>query len=615
MKIVLNSVNKKYGNTTVLDNINYSFYPGNVYLIKGVSGAGKTTLLEIITKKIRCDGKLSYDSIDTMDFAYSIKSDLIEYLTIRENLHLLAQDDKIIGITNELKISKTLDEYPANVSAGQYQRASLARLFLSNKKVLILDEPTSALDYDNKKIIYDYLYEHRQDKIIIVVSHDYSDTRFINLHIENNMLVEESENIVNDGKIICQDTINNFNMYSVNKIIKGVIKKRWLLMLLVSIFNIILILMSFVLVSFKDSRDKVVASFQTPLVEIDSFDPNAYYVANYNIGTVEHPGYIRCLFSPNNKFIFGDKEITLNDNEIITSSNLNIPDINVIVSDFGYNLISYNLVKEESFNNHLMIGKDTIDISNFNNIYYNYFSLNNKEITGNNVRAICYNIDEANLENEILTSSSPLLKKYDNYIVTSVEHINDNTGKSYINFEFSKDVYDYISDNIVNICMDYNKTSYISSKFINKNNVFNYDLIKEQYKSEYNTFKAYSLSRIVLLFICLFITLGTAILFSIIHKKYQHSKEILLALNFSNYKLRLLYYGTFILLLMGYLVAIILSIVLKTNLEKFVMDNYSIKNYSMDSFNYSVIINMLILVFITVFYSLKHKSIFYIDRM
>ena len=292
MKIILNNISKNFGKKSVLENINYTFYSDNVYLIKGVSGVGKTTLLEIITKKIKCDGLLSYESIDSYDFAYSIKNDLIEYLSVKENLMLISNEEEILNIAKELKIVGILDSYPKNISNGEYQRVSLARLFLYNKNVLILDEPTSALDYDNKDIIYDYLFNHKCNKIIIVVSHDHSDSRFINLTLNDKKLIEVSKNNPTKTNVISDYKQIKLRKKYLGKIVKPILKLYLLKMIMVLFFNIFLILLSFIMINFKDSRDDLVASLQNSLIEVDEITDKAYYLTKYNIGDSNNPSYI-----------------------------------------------------------------------------------------------------------------------------------------------------------------------------------------------------------------------------------------------------------------------------------------------------------------------------------
>ena len=59
----------------------------------------------------------------------------------------------------------------SGLSGGQWQRLSLARIYLRDAPILILDEPTSAIDAETEETIFDELRKNRRDKITIVISH------------------------------------------------------------------------------------------------------------------------------------------------------------------------------------------------------------------------------------------------------------------------------------------------------------------------------------------------------------------------------------------------------------------------------------------------------------
>ena len=301
---------------------------------------------------------------------------------------------------------------------------------------------------------------------------------------------------------------------------------------------------------------------------------------------------------------------------IISQYDYQIENVSVKVDNVPYNFISYNLVKEEYLHDRLMIGSNMIQISNFDNIYYNYFSTNNcSTLTGNNVRAIVHNIDDIDIKGECIISNSILLKKYDSYVISEMQFERDESNESYITLEFSQDVVNYIENNILNINIDYNSISYIDGNNINKSNVFNYEFIRNNNKEEYNEYKLYFAASICLYFICIFIAFELLIIFAMIHKKYQHSKEILLSLYFTNYKLRLIYYITSIFIVFSYIIALLLFVILKNNLLDMVRNITQLDVYNFNSFNYTILINLLIQIIITFCYAFKHKSIFYIDRM
>ena len=65
-------------------------------------------------------------------------------------------------------------ERGSSLSGGQRQRIAIARMLLSEARILILDEATSALDYASEKYIMDHLEEIRQGRTLLVIAHRYS---------------------------------------------------------------------------------------------------------------------------------------------------------------------------------------------------------------------------------------------------------------------------------------------------------------------------------------------------------------------------------------------------------------------------------------------------------
>ena len=68
--------------------------------------------------------------------------------------------------------NKKLGHKGVDLSGGQIQRISLARVFYNNRNILIFDEPTNNLDSKNKKIILENILKLKKDRIIIILSHD-----------------------------------------------------------------------------------------------------------------------------------------------------------------------------------------------------------------------------------------------------------------------------------------------------------------------------------------------------------------------------------------------------------------------------------------------------------
>ena len=168
---------------------------GDVICLLGPSGIGKTTILRAIAGlqkikngQIKLKGKvLSSDEINiepenrNISLAFQENS-LFPHYTVEKNILLGAEKnannkDKQITfkeIVDLLDISQILNQYPHQISAGEAQRASLARSLLSKPDLLLLDEPLSNVDQSHKEDIQEKLKKMLSKLKIttIIVTHD-----------------------------------------------------------------------------------------------------------------------------------------------------------------------------------------------------------------------------------------------------------------------------------------------------------------------------------------------------------------------------------------------------------------------------------------------------------
>ncbi len=145
---------------TALDGVSFSVRDRERLVILGPSGAGKTTLLRVIAGLERADdGSILVDERDVgnvpaEDRRVAIVFDrdgLFPHLTLRKNLAFALRGDKganerIDAAAHDFGIAAHLQKRPGSLSAGERQRASLARAMLSDPRVLLLDEPLSHLE-------------------------------------------------------------------------------------------------------------------------------------------------------------------------------------------------------------------------------------------------------------------------------------------------------------------------------------------------------------------------------------------------------------------------------------------------------------------------------------
>lgn len=194
--IELRNVNFKYGEKEVIKNFNYTFTKGNIYFLIGDNGTGKTTLLNLIIGQYmnNYSGKVLYNNIDVSNLdvntlrktklGFSEQETILVADTVQNNLELFKKSDENLdyyieklnlssyirklqnGMKNEINTQHN------NISGGEKQKISIIRQLLLNPDVMIFDEPTSALENNSKTNLMEILRKEKDDKIIIIVTHD-----------------------------------------------------------------------------------------------------------------------------------------------------------------------------------------------------------------------------------------------------------------------------------------------------------------------------------------------------------------------------------------------------------------------------------------------------------
>lgn len=185
--IELKNITKSYKNI-VLDEFEYKFEQGKIYIIKGVSGCGKTTLLNILgclDHDYKGDYLLNCKPIKELrknevemfrkGIGYIFQNSLLlSKLTILQNLTFIKNDEETINYyANKLGVTHLLSKYPEQLSGGERQRISIVRALLNNPKLILADEPTASLDHKNSAIIANVMKEiSSPENIIVIASHE-----------------------------------------------------------------------------------------------------------------------------------------------------------------------------------------------------------------------------------------------------------------------------------------------------------------------------------------------------------------------------------------------------------------------------------------------------------
>ena len=188
---------------------------GSLYAIVGGNGAGKSTTLKAVCGicrpyrgKVKVFGKPveKYKSSELFGGCLAMlpqdPKSLFVKKTVREDLAEMTKDTaKIAQVAAICEIEALLDSHPYDLSGGEQQRSALAKVLLTEPKLLLLDEPTKGIDSFFKEKLADILCKLKEDGItIVMVSHD----------VEFCAKYADQVSMFFDGQILTTDTPRRF---------------------------------------------------------------------------------------------------------------------------------------------------------------------------------------------------------------------------------------------------------------------------------------------------------------------------------------------------------------------------------------------------------------------
>ncbi len=192
----IKNVSFKAGGNTKIKNVSFNIKnKGDIICLLGPSGVGKTTILRTIAglEKIKSGSIKLKDNIlssakdhiepENRNISLSFQENsLFPHYTVEKNIYLGTESKRFNGkkkinpkkIIKLLNIEKILSKYPHQISAGEAQRAALARSLVTQPDLLLLDEPLSNVDQSFKEEIQVELKQLLKNSKIttIIVTHD-----------------------------------------------------------------------------------------------------------------------------------------------------------------------------------------------------------------------------------------------------------------------------------------------------------------------------------------------------------------------------------------------------------------------------------------------------------
>lgn len=180
-----------FGERTILEDVDFTLDKGKVYAIVGESGKGKSTIYNIISKfvdnkdvEVKINGNdiseissaAIYDSIMQVDQRpFTVNKSIRENITLGDNfsdeeLNKVIEVCQLKNLVLQKGLDFVIDERGENVSGGEKQRISIARMLIRKPDLLLLDEPTSALDEATSENFVRDIVDFAKEENITIVS-------------------------------------------------------------------------------------------------------------------------------------------------------------------------------------------------------------------------------------------------------------------------------------------------------------------------------------------------------------------------------------------------------------------------------------------------------------
>jgi glutamate transport system ATP-binding protein len=194
--LVLDAVDKHFGELHVLKSISTTVAPGEVVVVIGPSGSGKSTLCRAINRLETIDsGRILIDGVPLPEEGRALAKlradvgmvfqsfNLFAHKTVLENVTLgpirvrgksaAEAKKRAMELLDRVGVANQADKMPAQLSGGQQQRVAIARSLAMEPKLMLFDEPTSALDPEMINEVLDVMVGLAKDGMtMMVVTHE-----------------------------------------------------------------------------------------------------------------------------------------------------------------------------------------------------------------------------------------------------------------------------------------------------------------------------------------------------------------------------------------------------------------------------------------------------------
>ena len=222
MKLRTEELVKKYGQRTVVNNVNIEVEQGEIVGLLGPNGAGKTTTFHMVVGLIKpYAGKVFLDEKDISELPMykraqigigylaqeasvfrqmSVEDNIISVMQFKHGLTKQQQQEKLEALLDEFGLQKVRKSKGIQLSGGERRRTEIARALAIDPNFILLDEPFAGVDPIAVEDIQRIIFKLKRKNIgVLITDHNVHET----------LSITDRAYLLFDGKVLKTDTPEN----------------------------------------------------------------------------------------------------------------------------------------------------------------------------------------------------------------------------------------------------------------------------------------------------------------------------------------------------------------------------------------------------------------------